>query len=165
MEQRDHGTRDGTGPGDRAEGTQDGKLRSRIAQQVALASRAAGSVPADADADAETGPGPKGELYRNFGDGFTRAVELAITPVIFGALGYGLDRWLGTRPVFLTIFFLLSITGMLLRTWYGYAYRMQRLDDAAPWGKPATAPATPPATPAAADDLAGAGAPIEVAPR
>ncbi|MGH9226635.1 MAG: AtpZ/AtpI family protein [Acidimicrobiales bacterium] len=102
----------------RVEGQQDSKLRSLITQQTALANRATTA---------------KGDLYRNFGDGFTRAVELAITPVIFGALGYGLDGWLGTRPIFLTVFFLLAIVGMLLRTWYGYAYRMEALEQASPW--------------------------------
>ena len=112
-------------------GEREGRLRSLIAQQAALANRGTHD------------PGGRGELYRNFGDGFTRAVELAITPVIFGALGYGLDGWLGTRPIFLTIFFLLAIVGMLLRTWYGYDYRMQALEQAGPWRTPEADPERP----------------------
>jgi F0F1-type ATP synthase assembly protein I len=144
VEQRDDGTMDGTGLRGqhavdgadleaRVEGPQDSKLRSLIAQQAALASQR-NRIEGDAAQDTS-----KGDLYRNFGDGFTRAVELAITPVIFGALGYGLDKWLGTMPIFLTVFFLLAIVGMLLRTWYGYAYRMQALEQAQPWSTKAPA--------------------------
>jgi hypothetical protein len=88
--------------------------------------------------------GPKGELYRGFGDGFTRAFELAVTPVIFGAMGYGLDRWLGLVPVFTTIFVLLTVVGLLLRTWYGYVYRMEALEASGPWARrpPAAAAST-----------------------
>ena len=122
MDQRGDGTRADLEA--RVERERDGKLRSLIAQQAALANRVS------------TRPtGDKGDLYRTMGDGFTRAVELALTPVIFGALGYGLDRWLGTKPVFLTIFFLLAIIGMLLRTWYGYAYRMEALEQDLPWNR------------------------------
>ncbi len=90
-------------------------------------------------------PGPKGELYRNFGDGFTRAFELAVTPVIFGAIGYGLDRWAGIVPVLTTVFVLVSLVGLLLRTWYGYVYRMQALEAAGPWARPPTDPLGRPA--------------------
>lgn len=85
-------------------------------------------------AEAANGPtGPKGEIYRNFGDGFTRAFELAVTPVLFGAMGYGLDRWIGIVPVLTMIFTLVAIVGMLLRTWYGYCYRMQAIEESGPW--------------------------------
>ena len=98
-----------------------GSLRSVISRQTALA--AASTRPT----------GDKGDLYRNFGDGFTRAFELAVTPVIFGAMGYGLDRWLGIVPVLTTIFTLLAVIGLLLRTWYGYVYRMEALERSGPW--------------------------------
>ena len=126
MEQRDDGARPGTGADLEAqiEGQRDSKLRSLIAQQAAFANR---SIPR-ASSD-------NGELYRNFGDGFTRAVELAVTPVVFGAMGYGLDRWLGTRPIFMMVFFLVAIIGMLLRTWYGYVHRMQQLEQSRPWAR------------------------------
>lgn len=86
--------------------------------------------------NAVNGPtGEKGELYRNFGDGFTRAFELAVTPVIFGAMGYGLDRWIGIVPVLTTVFTLLAVVGLLLRTWYGYVYRMQSIERDGPWAR------------------------------
>jgi F0F1-type ATP synthase assembly protein I len=101
-----------------------GKLRSVIARQVAVANLQAN--------------GPQSDVYRNFSDGFTRAVELAVTPVIFGGLGHLVDRWLGTGPLFLALFFLVAVVGMLLRTWYGYAYRMAAMERSAPWSSAAT---------------------------
>jgi hypothetical protein len=106
-------------------GQRESRLRSTIRRETAALSAAS---PASA-------VGPKGELYRGFGDGFTRAFELAVTPVIFGAMGYGLDRWLGLVPVFTTIFVLLTVVGLLLRTWYGYVYRMEAIEASGPWAR------------------------------
>jgi len=64
-----------------------------------------------------------------------RAFELAVTPVLFAAMGYGLDRWIGIVPVLTIVFGLVAIIAMLLRTWYGYVYRMQALEEAGPWAK------------------------------
>ena len=127
MEKRDDGAGRVTDPYriDHVAGRRESRLRTTVRKQVgALA--AAG----------EAAPGPQGEIYRNFGDGFTRAFELAFTPVIFGALGYALDRWLGIVPAFTMAFVLLSLIGMLLRTWYGYVYRMEALEAKAPWAAP-----------------------------
>ena len=53
-------------------------------------------------------------------DGFAKAVEFVVTPCLFGAGGYFLDRWLGTSPVFTVILFVwaLSVTvGMAIRNY------------------------------------------------
>ena len=80
-------------------------------------------------------PGTKGELYRGFGDSYTRAFELAVTPTIFGAMGYGLDNWLGIVPVLTLVFALAAVIGLMARTWYGYTARMQALEQAGPWAQ------------------------------
>lgn len=67
------------------------------------------------------------------GDGYTRSVELAVTPTLFGAMGYGIDRWLGIVPVFTIVLALMALIGLLLRTWYGYVYRMEAIEKAGPW--------------------------------
>ncbi len=105
-------------------GRGESRLRTTVRRQVGVIA-AAGSAA----------PGPKGELYRNFGDGFTRAFELAFTPAIFGAIGYAIDRWLGVVPVFTTVLVLLTLVGLLLRVWYGYVYRMQALEASGPWAR------------------------------
>jgi F0F1-type ATP synthase assembly protein I len=51
-------------------------------------------------------------------DGFAKAVEFVVTPSLFGAGGYFLDRWLGTSPVFTVLLFVWALTvtvGMAIR--------------------------------------------------
>jgi len=38
----------------------------------------------------------KRELYRGVDDGWTRAMELVLTPVLAGAIGFGIDHFAGT---------------------------------------------------------------------
>lgn len=75
----------------------------------------------------------QGQLYRGFGDGLARAFEFALTPAIFAAGGYGLDRWLGIVPVLTIVLFLVCVAGMFARTWYAYEARMQAEDAGRPW--------------------------------
>ena len=43
------------------------------------------------------------------GLGFRIATDLVAAVVVGAAIGWGLDHWLGTRPVFLLIFFILGV--------------------------------------------------------
>ena len=45
------------------------------------------------------------ELNNGFGNALSRAVELVVTPMIFGFFGYLLDGKLGTWPLFMLLFF------------------------------------------------------------
>jgi ATP synthase protein I len=47
----------------------------------------------------ETGP----EAHSTLGKGWRLATELVAAPMVAGAMGLGLDRWLGTLPLFLLI--------------------------------------------------------------
>ncbi len=130
MEKRDDGAGRATEP-DRDQDVanrRESRLRTTVRRQVVALSATTAPAPT-----APAPIGPKGELYRNFGDGFTRAFELAFTPAIFGVLGYVLDRWLGIVPVFTIVFVLMAVVGLLLRVWYGYVYRMQALEASGPW--------------------------------
>ncbi len=117
-------------------------LRSAIRAGTApILARAAATV------EAQRGRGAKGDLYRSFGDGYTRAFELAVTPAIFGLMGYALDRWLGIVPVFTLVLALVAFLTLLLRTWAGYVEQMKTLEGAGPWAipsSPAPAPAVAP---------------------
>lgn len=63
----------------------------------------------------------------------SRAFEFAITPIIFGAAGYGLDALFGTRP-FITIgFATFAVVGLLVRTWYGYDAEMRSIESKSAW--------------------------------
>lgn len=48
------------------------------------------------------------ELNNGFGNALGRAVELTVSPVIFGLLGFLIDGRLGTRPVFMIFLFLFT---------------------------------------------------------
>jgi len=76
---------------------------------------------------------PQGELYNGAGEGLSRAFELALTPAIIGAAGYGLDRWLGLLPVLTIVFFLVGMGGVIARMYYGYDLKMREHEAAGPW--------------------------------
>ena len=72
------------------------------------------------------------------GVGFRLAIELVTALVVGVAIGYGLDRWLGTAPLFLIVFFFLGSAAGFLNVYrassgHGYAvgYRKVDEDDAA----------------------------------
>lgn len=77
----------------------------------------------------------QGELYRGYGDTLSRALELALTPTIFGGLGWLLDNWIGTSPLFTLVLFVLAVVGMFARMWFGYETRMRAHEAAAPWAR------------------------------
>jgi F0F1-type ATP synthase assembly protein I len=75
------------------------------------------------------------ELYNGFGDGLAQAFEFAVTPAVFGVLGYILDRVLGTVPLFTILLALLCVVGMFLKTWFVYDAAMKAHDDQSPWAR------------------------------
>ena len=77
----------------------------------------------------------QGELYRGYGDGLSRAFELALTPAIFAAMGFGLDHWLGILPVLTIVFFLVAVAGVFVRFWYAYDASMREEEARAPWAR------------------------------
>ena len=44
------------------------------------------------------------EVNTGLGDGLATAFEMVVTPLIFGFLGFLVDRWLGTKPIFMLVF-------------------------------------------------------------
>ncbi len=55
-------------------------------------------------------------------------MEFAIVLVAFLGLGYALDRWLDTKPVFMIVLAVLSLVGQFASMWYGYDARMTQLE-------------------------------------
>lgn len=72
------------------------------------------------------------EMYNGFGDTLARAVELTLTPAIFGFLGWWLDHRVGTTPVFTLLFTLVVFGYGCWKLWSGYETSMrsheERLD-------------------------------------
>lgn len=50
--------------------------------------------------------------------------EMALTPVLFGWLGWLVDGWLSTRPVFMIIGVMAGLGGSVANQYYQYRYRM-----------------------------------------
>ncbi len=80
------------------------------------------------------------DMYRGFGDGFTRAFEMALTPAVFGGFGYMLDRWIGVLPVLTIVLFLLAVFGQFVKMYYTYDARMKAHEAAGPWAARETGP-------------------------
>jgi F0F1-type ATP synthase assembly protein I len=69
------------------------------------------------------------ELHNGFGESLSRAFELALTPAIFGFLGYLLDGWLGTRPLFMLVFFAFVITYLIWKQFRQYDADMREQEN------------------------------------
>lgn len=75
----------------------------------------------------------KRDLNRGFGDGMSRAFEIAVTPLVFGAAGYGIDALAGTRPVFTVSLAVFAVVGMFVRLWFSYDSEMRAHESRSRW--------------------------------
>jgi len=65
------------------------------------------------------------------GQGFRFAVEIVVTTVVGTAIGWQLDRWLGTKPWLLIVFMLLGVAAGFMSLFRAVAAE-QRLVDTQP---------------------------------
>ena len=77
--------------------------------------------------------GDRQALWQGFGNGLGQAVEMVLTPVLFGAFGALLDHWFGTGPVLMLVFGLFGVVGMALRTYYWYQAKIAAEEEGKPW--------------------------------
>jgi F0F1-type ATP synthase assembly protein I len=75
------------------------------------------------------------ELFNGFGDGLALAFQIALTPAIFGALGYVVDQWVDKTPVFTIVFFALAMVGLFISMWARYEEKMKDEDAKRVWSK------------------------------
>jgi hypothetical protein len=61
-------------------------------------------------------------------DGLTMAAELALTPAIFGFIGFRIDAWLGLTPLFTLVLALWAFSVVFYMTWRRYDHKMDRLE-------------------------------------
>jgi len=66
------------------------------------------------------------DLHRGFGNALSRAFEFAGTLGVFVALGWLLDRWLGTAPWLTVVLALFCMVGQFVKLWSAYSVEMQR---------------------------------------
>jgi F0F1-type ATP synthase assembly protein I len=68
------------------------------------------------------------ELNRGFGDGLSRAFELTLTPMVVALIGLGIDRWLGTLPIFTIVFAFWGLGVTTYTAWLRYDNDMRRYE-------------------------------------
>jgi hypothetical protein len=66
------------------------------------------------------------QLNRGYHDGLTRALEIVITPLLFGYFGSLIDGWLGTRPGFTLGLAGFAVAGLFVKLWVTYDQAMRR---------------------------------------
>ena len=83
-------------------------------------------VPKTAPGGADDDPAraERRALTNGFGDALAKAFELVTTPAVFGFLGWLLDRWLGTEPLFLLTFVIVVFGYEVWKLFTGYGAAM-----------------------------------------
>ena len=79
------------------------------------------------------------KLYSGYADSMTRAFELVVAPLVFGLVGFGLDRAFGLTPLLTIIAVVVAFAGTGVKLWYGYDLEMRKHDVGAPWAAGASA--------------------------
>ena len=65
------------------------------------------------------------ELNRGAGDALSMAFELAVTPALLALIGWRLDVWLGTSPLFLLALFLFTVGYEIWKQFVRYDAQMR----------------------------------------
>jgi F0F1-type ATP synthase assembly protein I len=73
---------------------------------------------------------PKRNANPAVGDALAKAFEFAATVGIFTFIGFGLDRWLGTTPLFMIVLFVIVLIEQILRLWFSYVAEMKVHEEA-----------------------------------
>ena len=68
----------------------------------------------------------KRELNNGFGNALNAAVELAVTPALLALLGWRIDLWLGTSPIFLLVLFTFTVGYVAWKQLRAYDVTMRR---------------------------------------
>lgn len=58
----------------------------------------------------------------------TQGMDAALTLLLFFGLGFGIDRWLGTTPLFMVVLSVLAGIGFFVKFKYRYDAEMERLE-------------------------------------
>lgn len=57
-----------------------------------------------------------------------KGIDVALVTLTFLGIGYVLDRWLDTKPLFMVGLVVVGLIGEFLRFWYDYDARMKVLE-------------------------------------
>ncbi len=100
----------------------DGGLTSAVVRRVA---GAAGGSHHDPPGGREASR----HLHKGFGDSLALAFELAVTPAVFAALGWLIDRRLGTGPLFGVLLFVVVFGYLVWKQFLRYDAEMKAHHD------------------------------------
>ena len=84
----------------------------------------------------------KQQLNRGYNDGLARGMEIVLSPLLLGALGWLLDGWLGTDPFLAIGFGLFGAAGIFVKLKLRYDQQMADVEAGKPWtrGTPSEGP-------------------------
>jgi F0F1-type ATP synthase assembly protein I len=82
-----------------------------------------------------TGALAKGNRSGNVDQGLGQGMEMALTIAVFLGIGWGLDVWLDTRPIFMIGLVIFSTVGQFIKMWFIYDARMKMLENERRQGK------------------------------
>ena len=60
--------------------------------------------------------------------GVSHGMELAGSVVVFFGIGFGIDAWLGTTPLFMIVLVLFAVVGQFIKMYYVYSSAMRHLE-------------------------------------
>jgi hypothetical protein len=75
----------------------------------------------------------KQQLNRGYSDGMARGMEIVLTPLLLGALGWLLDGWLGTGVILTIALGTFGVAGIFLKLKLGYDKQMASVEAGKPW--------------------------------
>ena len=61
-------------------------------------------------------------------DSLGRGMDIALTVALFFGIGFFLDRWLGTTPIFMIVLTILAVVGFFISMKYRYDAAMTQLE-------------------------------------
>jgi F0F1-type ATP synthase assembly protein I len=71
----------------------------------------------------------KRETYKGFGNAYNRAFEMVVGPVLFGLLGWVVDGFAGTSPVFAVALGGFGFVGVMAKAYLRYVAEMKAHDE------------------------------------
>lgn len=69
------------------------------------------------------------DLNRGFSEAFGRGIDLALTPVVCGGIGWVIDRVAGTSPLFTVVVAVIGVIGTGVKIKLGYDRDMDAFQD------------------------------------
>ena len=78
---------------------------------------------------------PRSAWTAGLGDGFSQAIELVVTPLLFGIAGAFLDARLQTGRLLTLSLALFGIVGAFVVAYLRYEARMKADDEGKPWAR------------------------------